>query len=100
MPRHPLVADVLQVTVSRIHPGRRLQLVIGVHVTVCASLRDRPDGFCRPSVTIFIPSEIDGLPAIFMAGSGVAQTVMHGDSEPCIEGRQERLARPAAITNL
>lgn len=80
----PLVGNALQIKVSRIHRdmeqwclrygplfrvylGRRLLLVVANHATVSALLRDRPDGFRRPSVTALISSELGGLPNIFMA---------------------------------
>jgi cytochrome P450 len=80
----PLVGNALQVKVSRIHRdmeqwclrygplfrvylGRNPLLVVAHHATVSALLRDRPDGFRRPSVTAFISSEIGGLSNIFMA---------------------------------
>jgi cytochrome P450 len=80
----PLVGNALQVKVSRIHLdiehwcqrygplfrvylGRRPMLAVANHATVSDLLRDRPDGFRRPSVTAFISSELGGLPNIFMA---------------------------------
>ena len=80
----PWVGNALQVKVSRIHRdmeqwclrygplfrvylGRRPLLVVANHATVSALLRDRPDGFRRPSVTAAISSELGGLPNIFMA---------------------------------
>jgi cytochrome P450 len=83
-PVWPLVGNALQVKVSRIHLdmeqwclrygplfrvylGRQPLLVVANHATVSALLRDRPDGFRRPSVTAFISSEIGGLSNIFMA---------------------------------
>lgn len=80
----PLVGNALQIKVSRIHRdmeqwclrygplfrvylGRRPLLVVANHATVSALLRDRPDGFRRPSVTALISSELGGLPNIFMA---------------------------------
>jgi cytochrome P450 len=83
-PARPLVGNLLQVKVSRIHLdmeqwcvrygplfrvylGRQPLLVVAHHATVSTLLRDRPEGFRRPSVTAFISSEIGGLSNIFMA---------------------------------
>ena len=47
--------------------GRTRVLVVADHEAVAAILRDRPDGFRRPSVTARISDELGGLPGLFMA---------------------------------
>jgi cytochrome P450 len=47
--------------------GRTQVLVVADHEAVAAILRDRPDGFRRPSVTARISDEMGGLPGLFMA---------------------------------
>jgi cytochrome P450 len=83
-PARPLVGNALQVKVDRIHLdmeqwcqrygplfrvylGRTPLLVVANHQTVSALLRNRPDGFRRPSVTARISSELGGLSNVFMA---------------------------------
>lgn len=80
----PIVGNVLQITVSRVHQdverwcriygsffplyfGRTRMLVVADHEAVAAILRDRPDGFRRPLITEIISNEIGGMPGVFQA---------------------------------
>jgi cytochrome P450 len=80
----PLVGNVLQLKVERVHQdmealckrfgplmrvyfGRRAVLVIANHATVSAVLRERPGSFRRPSVTSQVSAELGGLPNVFNA---------------------------------
>lgn len=80
----PLFGNVLQVNVSRVHQdverwsriygpyfplylGRQPLLVVADHEAIAAILRDRPDGFRRPSITARISEEMGGLPGLFLA---------------------------------
>ena len=82
--RWPLVGSLLQVRPQTIHLdierwcrrygtlfpvyfGRQEVLVVADHELVAAILRDRPDGFRRPSVTAQVSDEMGGLPGVFMA---------------------------------
>lgn len=47
--------------------GRTPILVVASHELVSAVLRDRPDGFRRPSITAQISDEMGGLPGVFLA---------------------------------
>ena len=47
--------------------GRTQVLVVADHEAVAAILRDRPDGFRRPSVTARISDEMGGLPGLFLS---------------------------------
>ncbi|NVM75495.1 cytochrome P450 [Duganella sp. SG902] len=47
--------------------GRAPILVVASHELVSAVLRDRPDGFRRPSITAQISDEMGGLPGVFLA---------------------------------
>jgi cytochrome P450 len=47
--------------------GRTPILVVSSHELVNAVLRDRPDGFRRPSITAHISDEMGGLPGVFLA---------------------------------
>ncbi|TFW19446.1 cytochrome P450 [Duganella callida] len=51
----------------RISFGNTPILVVASHELVNAVLRDRPDGFRRPSITEAISSEMGGRPGVFMA---------------------------------
>ncbi|MFS2139663.1 cytochrome P450 [Duganella sp. Dugasp56] len=51
----------------RIKFGRTPILVLAGHDLVNAVLRDRPDGFRRPSITTQVSDEIGGRPGVFMA---------------------------------
>lgn len=83
----PLVGNLLQVKPLRVHRdierwclrygtffpvyfGRTQVLVVADHEAVAAILRDRPDGFRRPSVTARVSEEMGGLPGLFMAEGG------------------------------
>lgn len=83
----PLVGNLLQVRPLRVHRdierwcrqygtffpvyfGRTEVLVVADHEAVAAILRDRPDGFRRPSVTATVSEELGGLPGVFMAEGG------------------------------
>ncbi|WP_343733259.1 cytochrome P450 [Duganella sp.] len=47
--------------------GRTPVLVVASHELVHAVLRDRPDGFRRPSITAHVSDEMGGLPGVFLA---------------------------------
>jgi len=47
--------------------GRAPVLVVSGHELVSAVLRDRPDGFRRPSITAHVSDEMGGLPGVFLA---------------------------------
>jgi len=47
--------------------GRTPMLVLAGHELVNAALRDRPDGFRRPSITAQVSDEMGGLPGLFLA---------------------------------
>ena len=51
----------------RIMFGREPILVVAKHELVNAIMRDRPDGFRRPSVTQQISEEMGGIPGVFLA---------------------------------
>lgn len=51
----------------RVYFGRTLLLVVARHSTVNAVLKDRPDGFRRPSITARVGIEAGMLPNVFMA---------------------------------
>jgi cytochrome P450 len=51
----------------RVMFARQPVLVVARHETVQAILRDRPDGFRRPSVTARVSDEMGGLPGVFLA---------------------------------
>lgn len=51
----------------RMNFGRTPLLVVADHELVGAVLRDRPDGFRRPSVTAQVSDEMGGRPGVFMA---------------------------------
>ncbi len=51
----------------RIMFGREPILVVAKHELVNAVMRDRPDGFRRPSVTQKISEEMGGIPGVFLA---------------------------------
>ncbi|MBV8634666.1 MAG: cytochrome P450 [Burkholderiaceae bacterium] len=53
--------------IFRIMFGREPILVVAKHELVNAILRDRPDGFSRPSVTRNISDEMGGIPGLFLA---------------------------------
>jgi cytochrome P450 len=53
--------------VFRIMFGREPILVVAQHELVNAILRDRPDGFRRPSITQKISEEMGGIPGVFLA---------------------------------
>lgn len=80
----PLVGNLLQVKPLSIHRdverwcqrygpyfpvyfGRTRVLVVADHDAIAAILRDRPDGFRRPSVTARVSEELGGIPGVFMA---------------------------------
>ncbi len=80
----PLVGNVLQLTVERVHQdieqlcarygplirlyfGRRPVLIVANHATVSAVLRERSNIFRRPSITTEIATEMGGLPNVFNA---------------------------------
>lgn len=83
----PLVGNLLQIRPLSVHQdierwclrygtlfpvyfGRTQVLVVADHETVAAILRERPDGFRRPSVTARVSAEMGGLPGLFMAEGG------------------------------
>jgi len=47
--------------------GRTPMLVLAGHELVNAALRDRPDGFRRPSITAQVSDEMGGRPGLFLA---------------------------------
>lgn len=47
--------------------GRTPLLVVADHALVSAALRDRPDGFRRPTITARISDEMGGRPGVFLA---------------------------------
>jgi cytochrome P450 len=47
--------------------GRTPILVVADHALVSAVLRDRPDGFRRPSITAAVSDEMGGKPGVFIA---------------------------------
>lgn len=47
--------------------GRTPVLVVSSHELVSAVLRDRPDGFRRPSITAQVSDEMGGRPGVFLA---------------------------------
>ncbi|MTV40735.1 cytochrome P450 [Duganella radicis] len=47
--------------------GNVQTLVVASHELVSAMLRDRPDGFRRPSITARVSDEMGGLPGVFLA---------------------------------
>ena len=55
----------------RIMFGREPILVVARHELVNAILRDRPEGFQRPSVTKRIAEEMGGIPGVFLAEGAV-----------------------------
>ena len=80
----PLIGSILHIKPNRIHRqmeqwcqrygplfrvylGRNLLLVVARHSTVSAVLKDRPEGFRRPSITARVATEAGGLPGLFMA---------------------------------
>ena len=80
----PLIGNLVQMRPARIHLdmerwsqrygtlfrvmfGRRPVLVLADHDTINAVLRNRPDGFERPSITRIISEELGGLPGVFLA---------------------------------
>lgn len=80
----PLVGNLLQMKLTRMHQdmeawslrygslfrirlGRAPVLVVAGHELVSAVLRDRPDGFRRPSITSQVSDEMGGLPGLFLA---------------------------------
>jgi cytochrome P450 len=82
--RWPLVGNVLQIKAHRVHLdfeawakqygktfrvyfGSRPVLVIAGHKEVSAVLRDRPDGFRRPSITERVAREMGGSIGLFQA---------------------------------
>ncbi|MES2297250.1 MAG: cytochrome P450 [Pseudomonadota bacterium] len=82
--RWPLIGNVLQIKPSRIHRdveqlcrrygpvmrvhlGRTPILVVAEHEAIAHILRDRPDGFRRPSITARVAHEMNGIPGLFQA---------------------------------
>jgi cytochrome P450 len=80
----PLVGNVFQMRRTKVHQdveawcyrygplfriklGRTPVLVVARHETVSAIMRDRPDGFRRPSVMTRVSDEMGGLPGVFLA---------------------------------
>jgi cytochrome P450 len=80
----PLVGNLPQITPLRIHQdleawsrqygpvfkirvGRTDIVVLSSHELVGAALRDRPDGFRRPSITSQVGDEMGGRPGVFVA---------------------------------
>ncbi|HEY8025668.1 MAG TPA: cytochrome P450 [Burkholderiaceae bacterium] len=80
----PLFGNLLQMKSTRVHHdveawsrrfgplfrimfGRVPILVVAQHELVNAILRDRPEGFRRPSVTQKISDEMGGIPGVFLA---------------------------------
>ncbi|MDC8760655.1 cytochrome P450 [Janthinobacterium fluminis] len=80
----PLVGSALQIRPTRVHLdverwarrygplfrlrlGRNTMLVVAGHEHVSAVLRERPDGFRRPSVTADVALEIGGITGLFLA---------------------------------
>jgi cytochrome P450 len=80
----PLVGNLAQMRTWRVHQdvenwskqygpmfkirlGREQVLVLASHELVSAALRDRPDGFRRPSITAQISDEMGGRPGVFLA---------------------------------
>ena len=51
----------------KITVGRTPMLVLAGHELVNAVLRDRPDGFRRPSITAQVSDEMGGIPGLFLA---------------------------------
>jgi cytochrome P450 len=51
----------------KIRFGRTPLLVVADHALVSAVLRDRPDGFRRPSITAAVSDEMGGRPGLFIA---------------------------------
>lgn len=83
----PLVGNLLQIRPTSVHRdierwcrrygtlfpvyfGRTQVLVVADHELVAAILRDRPDGFRRPSVTARVSDEMGGMPGLFMTEGG------------------------------
>jgi cytochrome P450 len=54
----------------RITFGKTPLLVVSSHELVSATLRDRPEGFRRPSITAQISDEMGGRPGVFLAEGG------------------------------
>jgi len=80
----PLAGNLPQITPTRLHQdlegwarqygplfkisfGRTQMLVVASHELVSAVLRDRPDGFRRPSITATVSDEMGGRPGLFLA---------------------------------
>jgi cytochrome P450 len=80
----PLAGNLPQITPTRLHQdlegwarqygplfkisfGRTQMLVVASHDLVNAVLRDRPDGFRRPSITANVSDEMGGRPGLFLA---------------------------------
>ena len=80
----PLLGNLPQIRPLRIHQdveawsrqygplfrlsfGRTPLLVVSGHELVGATLRDRPDGFRRPSITARVSDEMGGRPGVFLA---------------------------------
>ncbi len=53
--------------VFRINIGNVPMVVLAGHELVSAALRDRPDGFRRPSITAEVSNEMGGRPGLFLA---------------------------------
>jgi cytochrome P450 len=51
----------------RIRLGRTPVLVVARHETVAAIMRDRPEGFRRPTIFSQVSDEMGGLPGVFLA---------------------------------
>jgi cytochrome P450 len=80
----PFVGNLLSVRPDRIHQnfeawarkygdlfrvyfGRQAILVVAGHKEVAAVLKERPDGFRRPSITANVSMEMGGTPGLFLA---------------------------------
>jgi len=57
--------------IFRIQFGSTPVVVLAGHELVNAALRDRPDGFRRPSITAQVSNEMGGRPGVFMAEGSV-----------------------------
>ncbi len=83
----------------RVYFGRLRVLVVADHEAIAAILRDRPDGFRRPSVTAQVSHEMGGVPGVFQAEGkewrNQRRMVMHGFAPHAIKAYFPALVKVA-----